>query len=100
MIQKTQTMSPDGGQAGSAIYKYYPIQSTKTGLYGWGMFMENNEDVAFWSEQSDGKTFLYKNKSVNIQNEAVAIGNFVHYVKIKSPVGTVFERIDVDSSDI
>ncbi len=100
MIEKTQTISPDGGQAGSAIYKYYRIRSTTTGLEGWGMYMHSNEDVAFWSEEGNGKTLLFKNKSVDIANEAVAIGNFVQYIKSKSPIGTIFERIDVDSSDI
>lgn len=100
MIEKTQTISPDGGQAGSAIYKYYRIISTNNGLEGWGMYMHNNEDVAFWSEEGIEKTMLYKNNSVNIANEKVAIGNFVQYIKSKSPAGTKFERVDVDSSDI
>lgn len=100
MIHKTSEISPDGGQAGAAIYEYYPIYSDVSELNGYGMYMHNNKDVAVWSESNDLETTIYINTSVEVYNFDVAYGNFVMYVKSKRPKESVFKVENVESSHL
>lgn len=82
MIEKIASSSA-GGQSGSAIYKYFPVRSTQTNLYGFGMYMHNSDDVAVWCESNDQVINFYINESVEIHNFEVAYRNFVDYCQSK-----------------
>ncbi|PVH24697.1 hypothetical protein DC487_11215 [Sphingobacterium corticibacter] len=78
-------MNIDGGQIGEVVYRYYPIHSDQSDLDGYGMYMNDDGDVACWCEIDDSRGKLYINKSVSGANLQAALENFAAYCKAKFP---------------
>ncbi|MFD2598900.1 hypothetical protein ACFSQ3_08030 [Sphingobacterium corticis] len=97
MIHKTNQTSLKAEQAGQTSYEYYDVQSDKTNLSGSGMYVNGGQDVGAWCEvdKTEGKFFV--NKSLNLENEQMVLGNFADYCKLQYPgvKFTEFERVEV-----
>lgn len=99
MIRKTSEMNIDGGQIGEAVYRYYPIHSDKSGLDGYGMYMNDDEVVACWCELDGSRGNFYINKSVSVANLQTALETFATYCKEKIPKIQFDDFKNVESSN-
>jgi hypothetical protein len=99
MVRKTSEMNTNGGLVGEAVYRYYPVNSDKSGLNGYGMYMNDDEDVACWCEVDGSHGSLYINKSVTKVNLQAALENFSAYCKAEFPNTKFDDFKNVESSN-